>query len=98
MYESYDDENVTRELRKKNNPRNPYRIQTFDLIPLILSGEKLSRERDRWVSFSELLYEKKVDPFDWAKKWALPSVSPYSCLVTMFWCMLVNFATVIYHF
>ena len=47
MYESYDDENVTRELRKKNNPRNPYRIQTFDLIPLILSGEKLSRERDR---------------------------------------------------
>ena len=29
-----------------------------------LSGEKLSRERDSRVSFSELLYEKKVVPFD----------------------------------
>ena len=29
-----------------------------------LSGEKLSRERDSQASFSELLYEKKVDPFD----------------------------------
>ena len=34
-----------------------------------LSGEKLSRGRDSWASFSELLYEKKVDPFDWAKSW-----------------------------
>ena len=63
MNESYhDDEHVTREWRKKNNsavllgftPLNFYR----------LSGEKLSRERDSRVSFSELLYEKKVDLFD----------------------------------
>ena len=29
-----------------------------------LYGEKLSRERDSRVIFSELLHEKKVDPFD----------------------------------
>lgn len=29
-----------------------------------LSGEKLSRDRDIRVSFSELLYEKKIDLFD----------------------------------
>lgn len=29
-----------------------------------LSAEKMSGERHSQVSFSELLYEKKVDPFD----------------------------------
>ena len=35
MNESYHEEHVTREWRKKNNPKNPKRIQTFDLIPFI---------------------------------------------------------------
>ena len=62
MNDSYhDDEHVTREWRKKNNPRNSYRIQTLDLIPFI--WEKLSWERDSRVSFSELLYEEKIDLF-----------------------------------
>ena len=45
---------TTQEILKGFTPLNFYR----------LSGEKLSRERDSRVSFSELLYEKKVDPFD----------------------------------
>ena len=35
MNESYHEEHVTREWRKKNNPKNPKRIQTFDLIAFI---------------------------------------------------------------
>ena len=47
MNENYHVEHVTREWRKKNNPKNPKRIQTFDLIPFIwvkvVSGKRQPR-------------------------------------------------------
>ena len=45
---------TTQEVLKGFKPLTLYRLY----------GEKLSRERDSRVIFSELLYEKKVDPVD----------------------------------
>lgn len=63
MNENYHvDEHVTRVWRKKNNPTVLIGFTPLNFYRL--SAEKLSWDRDSRVSFSELLYEKKVDLFD----------------------------------
>ena len=62
MNESYHNEHVTREWKRKTTQEV---LKGFKPLTLYrLYGEKLSRERDSRVIFSELLYEKKVDPVD----------------------------------